>query len=184
MTSELLSKLEFSKHYVPGLFGPFQLLKLFTKLLIVSQITDEEYLIPCLLPVTEDPSLLSPRGSVPSLLFCLPHSPLVGVFCGLAVYLLSRAKWKLLFDASSQCPAKVDRNTIEFEVPGDHRIMLTNSFSTYFQVSIQLPAAIASELSPEILSTNSGNNLCRFAQCIAQSQLQQFCASRCLLLFR
>ena len=152
----------------------------------MSQITDEEYLIPCLLPVTEDPSLFSPSSSVPSLLFYLPHSPLVGVFCGLAAYLLSWAKWKLLFDASSQCPAKVGRNTIEFEVPGDRpgRITLTDLFSTYFQVSIQLPAAIASELSPEVLSTNSGNNPCRLAQCIAQSQLQQFCASRCLLLFR
>ena len=152
VTLELLSKPEFSKHYVPGLFGPVQLLKLFTKLLIVSQITDEEYLMPCLLPVTEDPTLLSPNSSVPSLLFYFPHSPPVGVFCGLAAYLLSRAKWKLLFDASSQCPAKVDRNTIEFEVPGDRpgRITLTDSFSTYYQVSIQLPAAIASELSPEV----------------------------------
>ena len=152
VTLELLSKPEFSKHYVPGLFGPVQLLKLFTKLLIVSQITDKEYLMPCLLPVTEDPTLLSPSSSVPSLLFYFPHSPPVGVFCGLAAYLLSRAKWKLLFDASSQCPAKVDRNTIEFEVPGDRpgRITITDSFSTYFQVSIQLPAAIASELSPEV----------------------------------
>jgi len=41
ITLELLSKPEFSKHYVPGLFGPVQLLKLFTKLLIVSQITED-----------------------------------------------------------------------------------------------------------------------------------------------
>ena len=152
VTLELLSKSEFSKHYVPGLFGPVQLLKLFTKLLIVSQITEKEYLMPCLLPVAEDPSLLSPSSSVPSLLFYFPHSPPVGVFCGLAAYLLSRAKWKLLSDASSQCPSVVDRNTIVFKVPGDRpgRITLTDSFSTYFQVSIQLPAAIASELYPEV----------------------------------
>jgi len=74
------------------------------------------------------------------------------VFCGLVAYLLSRAKWKLLFDTSSQSPAKVDRNTIEFEVPGGlpGRITLTDSFSTYFEVSIHLPAAIASELYPEV----------------------------------
>jgi len=152
ITLELLSKPEFSKHYVPGLFGPVQLLKLFTKLLIVSPITEEEYLMPCLLPVTEVPSVHSPDSSVPSLLFHFPHSPLVGVFCGLVAYLLSRAKWKLLFDTSSQSPAKVDRNTIEFEVPGGlpGRITLTDSFSTYFEVSIHLPAAIASELYPEV----------------------------------
>jgi len=152
VTVELLSKPEFSKHYVSGLFGPAQLLKLFTKLLIVSQITEEEYLMPCLLPVTEVPSVHSPYSSVPSLLFHFPHSPLVGVYCGLVAYLLSRAKWKLLFDASSKSPVKVDRNTIEFEVPGKHpgRITLTDSFSNYFEVSIHLPAAIALELYPEI----------------------------------
>ena len=47
VTLELLSKPEFSRHYVPDLFGPVQLLKLFTKLLIVSQISEEEYLMPC-----------------------------------------------------------------------------------------------------------------------------------------
>ena len=108
--------------------------------------------MPCLLPVTEEPSVLSPSSSVPSLLFYFPHSPPVGVYCGLVAYLLSRAKWKLLFDTSTKCPARVDRNTIEFEVPGGlpGRIILTDSFSTYFQVRIQLPAAIASELYPEV----------------------------------
>ena len=107
--------------------------------------------MPCLLPVTEVPSVHSPDSSVPSLLFHFPHSPLVGVFCGLVAYLLSRAKWKLHFDASSQSPAKANRNTIEFEVPGDHpgSITLTDSFSTYFQVTVELPA-VASELYPEV----------------------------------
>jgi len=72
ITLELLSKPEFSKHYVSGLFGPVQLLKLFTKLLIVSPITEEEYLMPCLLPVTEEPSVHSPDSGVPSLLFHFP----------------------------------------------------------------------------------------------------------------
>ena len=152
VTLELLSKPEFSRHYVPGLFGPVQLLKLFTKLLIVSQISEEEYLMPCLLPATEEPSVLSPSSSVPSLLFYFPHSPPVGVYCGLVAYLLSRAKWKLLIDPRTKSPAKVDRNIIMFEVPGGlpGRIILADSFSTYFQVSIQLPAGIASELYPEV----------------------------------
>ena len=152
VTLELLSKPEFSRHYVPCLFGPVQLLKLFTKLLIVSPISEEDYLMPCLLPATEEPSVLSPSSSVPSLLFYFPHSPPVGVYCGLVAYLLSRAKWKLLFDTSTKSPAKVNRNTVEFEVPGDlpGKIILTDSFSTYFQVRIRLPAAIASELYPEV----------------------------------
>ena len=151
ITLELLSKKEFASHYVPGVFGPEQLLKLFKKLLIVSQISEEEYIMPCLLPVADDLALLSPSGSVPSLLLYFPHSPLVGVFCALAAYLLSEAKWKLLLN-SDLSPVKVDRNTIEFQVPGGlpGKIILTDSFSTYFQVGLQLPrnspAALCSKM--------------------------------------
>ena len=139
VTLELLSEKKFRRHYVQGLFSPTELLELFKKLLIVSQITEKEYLMPCLLRVSDDPTLFA--ASVPSLLFYFPHSPLLGVFCALVAYLLSQAKWKLLFDASSQCPVKVNRNTVQFEVPGDlpGELTLIDSFSTYFQVSIQLP---------------------------------------------
>ena len=158
ITLELLSKKEFASHYVPGVFGPEQLLKLFKKLLIVSQISEEEYIMPCLLPVADDLALLSPSGSVPSLLLYFPHSPLVGVFCALAAYLLSEAKWKLLLN-SDLSPVKVDRNTIEFQVPGGlpGKIVLTDSFATYFQVSLKLPrnapAALCSKVCPQILDT-------------------------------
>ena len=72
ITLELLRKREFASHYVPGVFGPEELLKLFKKLLIVSPISEEEYLMPCLLPVADDPAVLSPSGSVPSLLLYFP----------------------------------------------------------------------------------------------------------------
>ena len=159
VTLEFLSKKEFGRHYVQGLFSPVQMLKLFKKLLIVSPITEEEYLMPCLLQVTQEPTLLASSSSVPSLLFYFPHSPLLGVFCALVAYLLSQAKWKLLFDASSRSPVKVDRNTIQFEVPGGlpGKITLSDSFSTYFQVSIQLPEkaprALCSTLCPQIRET-------------------------------
>ena len=159
VTLELLSKKEFGRHYVQGLFSPVELLKLFKKLLIVSPITEEEYLMPCLLRVTQEPTVLAPSSSVPSLLFYFPHSPLLGVFCALVAYLLSQAKWKLLFDASSRSPVKVDRNTVQFEVPGGLPgvITLSDSFSTYFQVSIQLPEkaprALCSTVCPQIRET-------------------------------
>ena len=97
--------------------------------------------MPCLLRVTDESTPFVPSSSFPSLLFYFPHSPLLGVFCALVAYLLSQAKWRLLFDASSQSPVKVDRNTVQFEVPGGlpGAITLSDSFSTYFQVSIQLP---------------------------------------------
>ena len=161
VTLEFLNKPCFKKHYVKGLFGPVELLNLFKKLLIVSQITKEEYLMPCLLPVADEPSLLSPSGSVPSLLFYFSESPLLGVFCGLIAYLLSQGKWKLLPKADSQSPgpAKVDRNTVHFEIPGGlpGKVILTDSFSTYFQVDIQIPSnapsAICHKVCPAIQET-------------------------------
>ena len=159
ITLEFLSKMEFRRHYIQGLFSPVELLKLFKKLLIVSQITEEEYLMPCLLRVSDEPTPFAPSSSVPSLLFYFPHSPLLGVFCALVAYLLSQAKWKLLFDTSSRSPVKVDRNTVQFEVPGDlpGKITLSDSFSTYFQLSIQFPEkaprALCSTVCPQICET-------------------------------
>ena len=159
ITLELLSKKGFRKHYVQGRFSPVELLKLFKKLLIVSPISEEEYLMPCLLRVTDEPTILAPSSSVPSLLFYFPHSPLLGVFCALVAYLLSQAKWKLLFDASSQSPVKVERNTVHFEVPDGlpGKVILSDSFSTYFQVSIQLPEkaprTLYSSVFPQIRET-------------------------------
>ena len=153
---ELLSKKEFRRHYVHGLFSPGELLRLFKKLLIVSPITEEKFLMPCLLRVTQEPTPFTPSSSVPPLLFYFPHSPLLGVFCALVAYLLSQAKWELLLDASSRSPVKVDRNTIHFKVPGDlpGKIILSDSFSTYFQVSIErTPRALCSEVCPQIRET-------------------------------
>ena len=54
---------------------------------------------------------------------------------------------------------KVDRNTIQFAVPGDlpGKITLSDSFATYFQVSIQIPkgapAAILSSVCPNVRET-------------------------------
>ena len=159
ITLVLLSEKSFRRHYVQSLFSPVELLELFKNLLIVSKITEEEYLMPCLLRVTQEHTPFAPSNSVPSLLFYFPHGPLLGVFCALVVYLLSQAKWKLLFDASSQSPVKVDRNAVRFEVPGDlpGAITLSDSFSTYFHVSIQLPEkaprALCSTVCPQICET-------------------------------
>ena len=49
ITLEFVSKKDFGRHYVQGLFSPLELLRLFEKLLIVSPITEDEYLMPCLL---------------------------------------------------------------------------------------------------------------------------------------
>ena len=81
---------------------------------------------------------------------------MLGVFCALVAYLLSQAKWELLLDTSSRCPVKVDRNTIHFKVPVDlpGKIILSDSFSTYYQVSIEkTPRDLCSKVCPQIRET-------------------------------
>ena len=51
---EFLSNDRFQKHYVPGLFTPKELVKLFSKLLIIAEFSGSEYFMPALLPVLED----------------------------------------------------------------------------------------------------------------------------------
>ena len=156
VTLDILSKKEFRRHYIQGLFSPSELLRLFKKLLIVSPITKDEFLMPCLLQVTQEPTAFAPSSSVPPLLFYFPHSPLLGVFCALVAYLLSQAKWELLFDTRSRSPVKVNRNTIHFKVPGDlpGKIILSDSFSTFFQVSIETtPRDLCSQVCPQIRET-------------------------------
>ena len=112
--------------------------------------------MPCLLRVTQEPTLFDPSSGVPSLLFYFPHGPLLGIFCALVAYLLSQAKWELLVDTRSRSPVKVDRNTIHFKVPGDlpGKIILSDSFSAYFQVSIEkTPTALCSKVCPQIRDT-------------------------------
>ena len=47
---DLLKEDQFSAHYIPDLFGPEQLLLVLEKLLLVAKVSDEDYLMPCLLP--------------------------------------------------------------------------------------------------------------------------------------
>jgi hypothetical protein len=51
---ELLSKEDFRKHYVPDLFSPVELVKLFQKLLIIAEMSSGKFFMPALLQVLEE----------------------------------------------------------------------------------------------------------------------------------
>ena len=148
VTLEILSDECMKKHYVPGLFTPTDLIKLFEHLLIVAEVDKDQYLMPSLLPVAGSQP---PPHSVPPLLLYFPDGgPQFGTFCALMAYLLSHAKWKLLLRSTS--PA---RNSISFCVPrgrpGDFypgSITVQDSLSTYFQVSVFVPATASSIVCP------------------------------------
>ena len=147
VTLEILRDECMKKHYVPGLFTPTDLIKLFEYLLIVAEVDKDQYLMPSLLPVTDTQP---PSHSVPPLLLYFPDGgPRFGTFCALMAYLLSHAKWKLLMRSGN--PVLVTRNSIAFTIPGNPgRITVHDSLSTYFQFSITVPAAVSSKRCPII----------------------------------
>ena len=150
VTLEILSDECMKKHYVPGLFTPTDLIKLFKSLLIVAEVDKDQYIMPSLLPVTGSQP---PTHSVPPLLFYFPDGgPRFGTFCALMAFLLSHAKWKLHLQSGS--PVLVTRNSIAFTVPGNPgSVTLHDSLSSYFEISVDIPTVISSKLCPRIRET-------------------------------
>ena len=151
VTAEILE--QFSSHYVPKLFMKDQLILLFQHLRIMAEVGKGEYLMPCLLRkqgiprLMEDASLLA----IPALLFYFGRDgPKLGVYCFLLASLITEAKWELLEEDGY--PVQVSRNSAQFTVPGKKPgcITITDSFSSYFHISIDFPASVSRERAQEI----------------------------------
>jgi hypothetical protein len=147
VTTEILSK--FSSGYVPGLFEEKHLILLFKKLLIVAEIGEGKYLMPCLLE-TEKIKILSSLV-IPAFLFYFgKNGPKLGVYCFLLASLITDAKWELLMEDNS--PVQLSRNRVRFAVPGNNPgcVTITDSFSTFFHVCIEFPEDITEEKALEV----------------------------------
>ena len=140
VTLALLS--QFNSHYVPGLFVQQQLILLLKYLRVIAEVGKGKYLMPCLLKVTaiSRPLTHSAGASIPALLFYFgPNGPKLGVYCCLLASLITEAKWELVTENNR--PVQVSRNQVQFRLPGDDpgAITITDSFSTFFHVSIDFP---------------------------------------------
>ena len=147
VTTEILSK--FSSGYVPGLFEENHLLLLFEKLLIVAEIGKGKYLMPSLLE--EEKVKIDLDSGVPVFLFYFGRNgPKLGVYCFLLASLITDAKWELLMEDNS--PVQLSRNRVQFSVPGNNPgcITITDSFSTFFHVSIEFPDNVTAAKAREI----------------------------------
>ena len=147
VTTEILS--QFSFGYVPGLFEEKHLILVFKKLLIVAEIGKGKFLMPCLLE--EEKVQILFNSVVPALLFYFgENGPKLGVYCFLLASLITDAKWKLLTENGT--PVQLSRNRVRFDIPGNHPgcITITDSFSTFFHVSIEFPEKITEEKALEI----------------------------------
>ena len=147
VTSEILSK--FNSGYVPGLFEEKDLILLFKKLLIVAEIGKGKYLMPSLLE--EEKVIIDLDSGAPAFLFYFgQNGPKLGVYCFLLASLITDAKWELLMEDNS--PVQLSRNRVRFAVPGNNPgcITITDSFTTFFHVSIEFPDKITATKAREI----------------------------------
>ena len=143
----------FSKHYHSGLFSPEDLLKILKSVLVVTEVGRGEYLVPCVLEVSNiypSPSLA--KGSVRSsfALHFSKKSPMIGIYCCAVSYLMSEAGWKPLTEGGEV--VQVARNGITFEAPRGlpGKLCFLDPLSSYLEVIVELPAIIAEVRSAEL----------------------------------
>ena len=125
---DLLQEKEFNKHYVPDIFTPVDLVKLFRKLFIIADFSASEYIMPALLPVLETEKVRKYRVSKDSLVSPLAldfplGGPRLGTYCSLTCFLVSNdnqfpCPWKIVLLPRSNTPACLNRNCTQFMVPG------------------------------------------------------------------
>ena len=145
ITLEILAR--FKSHYVPDVFMEKQLILLFKYLRLIAEIGKGKYLMPCLLKLEGIPLPLPYSNSlvISALLFYFgPDGPKLGIYCFLIACLISEAKWELITE--NNCPVQASRNRIQFALPGENPgcITITDSFSTFFHVSIEFPEDVSS----------------------------------------
>ena len=145
-TLKFLCEDKFKKHYVPGLFTPKELVKLFKKLLIIAEFSSTEFFMPALLPVLDDDKISQYRVSEdsPAVAFALDFplgAPRLGTYCTLSCFLVSHdnqfpCPWKINLLPYSNTPVLLYRNCIQFSVPGyPGSVTLIDTFK-HFEVHV------------------------------------------------
>ena len=148
LSLEILQSKACSKHYSSKYFAPEGLLEILKSLFIITEVGPGEYLMPCVLEVSDTfPSPLTPKGSVRSsfLLHFSKKSPMLGIYCCTISYLLTKADWKLLTKDGEV--VQVARNSISFQLPRElpGKLTFLDPLSSYLEVVVDTPAIIAAE---------------------------------------
>ena len=137
---DFLSQEEFNSEYVPRVFSPTDLIKLFKHLLIFADFTDGMLFMPALLQDIEEERIESYRKSfsspLPPLVVEFPHkAPLLGVFCALTCFLLNDHfpdPWYLSKSSDRFSPSCLYHNCIQFDIPNYcASVLLIESFNRF-----------------------------------------------------
>ena len=142
-----------SKHYSSKHFTPEDLLKILKSLFIVTEVGPGEYLMPCVLEVSDIyPSPPVPKGNVRSsfVLHFSKKSPMLGIYCCTISYLLTKAGWKLL--TRDEEVVQVARNSTTFQLPGSSsgKVTFRDPLSSYLEVVVDVPKVIISKLTKKV----------------------------------
>ncbi|CAI8027846.1 hypothetical protein GBAR_LOCUS15857, partial [Geodia barretti] len=147
LSLDILRSESCSKHY-NNHFTRACLLKVLKSLFIFTDVGIGEYLMPCVLEVSDIFPPLPPNKSTirSSFIFhFFKKSPMLGIYCCTVSYLLAKAGWKLLSKRGEV--VQVARNSITFELPQNlpGKLTFLDPLSSYLGVIVELPAVIASE---------------------------------------
>ena len=150
LSLDILQSKACSKHYSSEYFVPEDLPKVLKSLFIVTEVGPGEYLMPCVLEVSDIlPSPPVPKGNVRSsfVLHFSKKSPMLGIYCCTISYLLTAAGWKLLTRDGEV--VQVARNSITFQLPQNlpGKLTFLDPLSSYLEVAVDLPAAVAARYS-------------------------------------
>ena len=148
LSLDILQSKACSKHYSSEYFVPEDLPKVLKSLFIVTEVGRGEYLMPCVLEVSDIlPSPPVPKGNVRSsfVLHFSKKSPMLGIYCCTISYLLTAAGWKLLTRDGEVI--QVARNSITFQLPQNlpGKLTFLDPLSSYLGVAVDLPAAVAAQ---------------------------------------
>ena len=154
VTVDMFQDKRFSAHYIPDLFTPADLIKLFQELLIISPLSTTEYFMPSLLEMisAEEVSKQLPPPSTcaaPLLVHFPAGCAQNGVYCALVVYLLSECHWKIACGLEGT-PLCVSRSCIYFQLPDKTVcVALVDSFA-FFEVHVKAPETKYPKICPMI----------------------------------
>ena len=134
-----------SKHY-NKYFTRESLLVILKSLFIITEIGRGEYLMPCVLDVSDiypSPGPADHNIKSSFVLHFSKKSPMLGIYCCTISYLLGKADWKLLQEDGEV--VQLARNSVTFELPRNlaGKLTIIDPLSSYLEVVLECPTVAA-----------------------------------------
>ena len=140
VTEKFLSK--FKTHYEPPLFTPKELITLMKGLLVLADMSEDTYFMPCLLRVVTSEVVRKHQVSgEKALAIHFPKSgPLMGMYCSTVAYLLSPnntypSAWEVVLNDMGN-PDCLNRNVIKFSIPQKAGSISLIDHFTHFEIHV------------------------------------------------